>query len=154
MKLTSKFLIIGLMVFTIGFSANNCAFSSTDDLKIGIVDIPQVISKSAQVEALRKEQMKKAEEFKKFVDKAKADIDKQPTEDKKRELAAKYEKQIAAKQDANAKEYTQKLSEIDKNIATVINQKAKERGYDLIFAKGTLLYGGEDITEMISKSIK
>ena len=153
MKFNSKFLVVGLVALGIGLGTNNLAFSETD-LKIGIVDIPQVVSKSAQVEALKKEQIKKAEDFKKFVDKAKADISKQTTDDKKRELAAKYEKQIADRQAAEAKEYTKKLSEIDKNISATINSTARARGYDLIFAKGTLLYGGEDITEMISKSVK
>lgn len=149
----SKLLIVSLAALVIGFGTTNLAFSQ-NDLKIGIVDIPQVVSKSAQVEALKKEQIKKAEDFKKFVDKAKADISKQTTDDKKRELAAKYEKQIADRQAAEAKEYTKKLAEIDKNISTTIDQTAKAKGYDLIFAKGTLLYGGEDITEMVSKAVK
>ncbi len=149
----SKLLIVGLVALGIGLGTTNLAFSQ-NDLKIGIVDIPQVVSKSAQVEVLKKEQIKKAEDFKKFVDKAKADISKQTTDDKKRELAAKYEKQIADRQAAEAKEYTRKLAEIDKNISATIDQTAKAKGYDLVFAKGTLLYGGEDITEMVSKAVK
>lgn len=149
-----RLLIAMAVLFTLGFSANNYAFCENANLKIGIVDIPQVVSKSAQVEALKKEQIKKAEDFRNYIEKAKADVAKQTSDDKRRELAQKYEKEIAARQAAETKEYAKKLADIDKNISNTITQKAKEQGYDMVFAKGTILYGGEDITDMISKSVK
>ncbi len=149
-----RLLIAMAVVFTLGFSADNYGFCENANLKIGIVDIPQVVSKSSQVEALKKEQIKKAEDFRNYIEKAKADVAKQTSDDKRRELTLKYEKEIAARQAAEAKEYAKKLADIDKNISTTITQKAKEQGYDMVFAKGTILYGGEDITDMISKSVK
>ena len=155
MKLDLRLILVGVLAFTLGLSANNYAVSQENaKLKIGIVDIPQVVSSSAQVEALKKEQIKKAEDFKLFIDKAKLDVQKQTSDEKRKELAAKYEKEISARQAAETKEYAKKLSELDKNISDTIAKKAKEQGYDMVFAKGTILYGGEDITSMISKAVK
>lgn len=155
MKLDLRLLLVGVLAFGIGLSANNYAVSQEKaNLKIGIVDIQTVVSKSAQVEALKKEQIKKADDFRNFVEKAKSDVMKQTSEDKQKELAKKYEKEITARQTAEAKDYTKKLAEIDKSISNTIALKAKEQGYDMVFAKGTILYGGEDITDMISKAVK
>ena len=155
MKLDLRLLLVGVLAFGIGLSANNYAVSQEKaNLKIGIVDIQTVVSKSAQIEALKKEQIKKADDFRNFVEKAKSDVMKQTSEDKQKELAKKYEKEITARQTAEAKDYTKKLAEIDKSISNTIALKAKEQGYDMVFAKGTILYGGEDITDMISKAVK
>lgn len=155
MKLDLRLLLVGVLAFGIGLSANNYAISQEKaNLKIGIVDIQAVVSKSAQVEALKKEQIKKADDFRNFVEKAKSDVMKQTSEGKQKELAKKYEKEITARQTAEAKDYTKKLAEIDKSISNTIALKAKEQGYDMVFAKGTILYGGEDITDMISKAVK
>ena len=47
-----------------------------------------------------------------------------------------------------------KLAEVDKNISAVIAQKAKAASYDMVIAKGVVLYGGSDITAEVAKSVK
>ena len=44
--------------------------------------------------------------------------------------------------------------EIDKNIKAQVAQKAKEMNYNVVLPKNIVLYGGEDITDKIAKSIK
>ena len=66
----------------------------------------------------------------------------------------KYEKELSAKREANAKVYKTKLEAIDKTISATINNYAKTNGYDLVIVKGAVLYGGDDITEAVSKVVK
>ncbi len=122
--------------------------------KVAVVDIQKVVNKSAQVQALKKEQAAKRKELVQFINNAKADIKKQTDPAKKQELVKKYDKELAAKRQANAKQYQQKLAAIDKSITASIVAQAKAMGYDLVIAKGVVLYGGDDITDEISKSIK
>ncbi len=85
---------------------------------------------------------------------ARADVEKQKTQEGKEKLAKKYDSDFQKKQQAIQKDYTDKLQSIDKDISGVIAKTAKDKGYDVVLAKGVVLYGGEDITNAISKLIK
>lgn len=122
--------------------------------KVGVIDVQKVVNKSAQVQALKKEQEAKTKELGQFVKKANDEIKAQTDEKKKQELVKKYEKELSAKREANAKAYKTKLEAIDKTISATINNYAKTNGYDLVIVKGAVLYGGEDITEAVSKVVK
>ena len=40
------------------------------------------------------------------------------------------------------------------NIGNVVKERSKAMGYDIVFNKSAVLYGGEDITSSIQKYIK
>lgn len=122
--------------------------------KIAVVDVQKVVNKSAQVQALKKEQKAKKEELVKFINTARADVNKQTDPKKKEELTKKYDKELAAKREANAKAYKTKLQAIDKSISATITAQAKAMGYDMVLTKGVVLYGGDDITDAITKVVK
>ena len=65
-----------------------------------------------------------------------------------------YNKELNVRKDAIDKEYVQKISNIDKEITTLIKTRAKEANYDLILTKGSVLDGGVDITSEIVKELK
>ena len=52
------------------------------------------------------------------------------------------------------KSYAAKLTAIDNNISKQIETQAKAAGYDIVLAKGAVLYGGSDITEAVKKAVK
>ncbi len=142
-------------IFALGLLLFICAnLVQADVKKVAVVDIQKVVTKSAQVQALKKEQDTKKKELASFIKKAGEDIKKQTDPAKKKSLAASYDKQLKAKQDANAKAYKTKLETIDKNINATIIQQAKAMGYDLVLTKGVVLYGGDDITEAVLKVVK
>lgn len=143
-----KILSLGLFIFL-------CVnFVQADVKKVAIVDIQKVVNKSAQVQALKRDREAKNKELANFIKKAGEDIKKQTDPAKKKTLAANFDKQLKAKQDANAKAYKTKLEMIDKSINATIVQQAKAMGYDLVLTKGVVLYGGDDITEAILKVVK
>lgn len=122
--------------------------------KIAVVDIQKVVTNSLQVQALKKEQETKKKELIAFIKKAEAEVKTQTDSSKQKALAEKYDKQIKLKQESIVKSYQKRLEAIDKNINAVIIQHAKTMGYDIVLAKGVVLYGGDDITDAVIKVVK
>ena len=56
--------------------------------------------------------------------------------------------------ESNTKTYKTKLAAIDKSISDVISADAKAKGYNLVLSKGSVLVGGDDITEAIVAKVK
>ena len=153
MKNRLKFLAAGIVAFTLGFSLNNIAMSDMTS-KIAVVDVQQVVSVSSQVLALKKEQEAKGKELVKFVEKARKEVAATTDVKKKQALEDKYNKELAKKKEAMDKNYTTKLEAIDKSISEKIAAQAKEGGFDVVLAKGVVLYGGTDLTEAVKKAVK
>ena len=122
--------------------------------KVAVVDVNAVVSKSAQVQALKKEQQTKLQELQKWLNNARTDVAKQSTDENKQKLAKKYDAEFAKKQEAIKKNYATKLQAIDKSITATIATEAKAKNYNLVLSKGMVLYGGDDITASISKVVK
>lgn len=152
--MNSKILASACLVIGIVIGANNFAMSDVKSSQIAVVDVPAIVAKSAQVKALKDEQTKKAQELKKWLDTVNADVQKQSTEANKQKLLKKYNEELAKKKEVNVKEYTKKLSAIDASISATIAAQAKAKGYDIVIAKSSVLYGGDDITAEIAKIVK
>ncbi len=150
-----KFLMVGVSTFVIGLSVSNFAMSDVPpSYKIAVVDVPKVVNSSSQVAALKKEQQAKAQEIVKFVEKARKDVAATTDANKKKALEDKYNKELNKKKADMDKNYATKLSAIDTNISNKINEQAKAGNYNIVLAKGVVLYGGEDITDTIIKAVK
>ena len=130
------------------------AFADTNMGKVGIVDVPKVVASSTQVKKLKDERAKKMEELAKWIETAKKDIDAQKTDADREKLVKKYDNELAKKREANDKDYSQKLINIDNSISQSISNYAKTNGYNVVFAKTVVLYGGTDITNEIIKIVK
>lgn len=150
-----KLLAAVAAAFAIGFSANNFAMSDVpSNFKVAVVDVQQVVASSAQVKALKKEQQAKTEEIIKYIDKARKDVASVSDEKKKKALEDKYNKELVTKRETLEKDYATKLQAIDKNISSTIETQAKAKNYNVVLAKGVVLYGGDDITADIVKIVK
>ena len=154
MKIDSKVLSIGCLVLGLVLGSSNFAMSNMTPQKIAVVDVPAIVAKSAQVKTLKDEQAKKAQDLAKWLETVNADVKKQSTEANKQKLLKKYNEELAKKKEANTKEYTKKLAAIDASISSTIAAQAKAKGYDIVLAKSTVLYGGDDITAEIAKIVK
>ena len=122
--------------------------------RIAVVDVQAVVSKSAQVQALKKEQQAKMQDLEKWLKTAQTDVEKQQTKEGKEKLLKKYNAEFAKKKEAIAKDYAARLQAVDKSITETISTTAKTKGYNMVISKGVVVYGGDDITADVQKSVK
>ena len=150
--------IVKLIVVSLCFmlTAANCPnVLAASDFKYATVDVQKVVSSSKQVNALRDEQNAKMRELSEFVQKANKQLSETADQTKKAELEKKLNAELNAKKTKMDKTYATKLEAIDKNISNVIANVAKQKGYDLVLAKGVVLYGaGTDITNDVILIVK
>lgn len=139
--------------FAVGLGFNSVAMSA-GTMKVAVVNVQQVVEKSAQVNALKKEQETKLKDLQNWLTVVKNDVEKQQTQAGKEKLIAKYDAEFAKKQQAIRDNYATKLSAIDTSISATIATEAKTLGYDLVLAKSIVLFGGSDITEAVAKKVK
>ncbi len=147
---------LGLLAVSL-LAAGCLSFNSAvmaKDFTVAVVDVPQVVTSSAQVQALKKEQQAKAEELVKFIENARKDVASITDSSKKKVAEEKYSKELQTKKEKIELEYASKLKAIDASISKQIETQAKAQGYDVVLSKGVVLYGGKDITSEIVKVVK
>ena len=154
MKKQIKVLALLAFAFGLGFGSANIAMSDAYAPSIAVVNVDKILNSSAQVSALKKDQEKKALELKNWIKTAQDDVDKQTTPQAKQATRVKYEKQLAAKREANNKAFASRLATIDKSVTNTISNYAKAKGYPVVIAKSVVIYGGTDITSEVSKLVK
>ena len=124
------------------------------DQRIAVVDVQAVVSKSAQVQALKKEQQSKMQDLEKWLSTAQADVQKQQTKEGKEKLLKKYNTEFAKKKETIAKDYAARLQAVDKSITDTIATQARLKGYNMVISKGVVVFGGDDITADVQKVVK
>ena len=141
-------LVITALAFVLGYSVNNIAISDTTP-KVAVIDISQIASNSSAVKNLKSAQEKKMSEIQKTLDQAKAtDPAKIST------LQEKYRNKVNEQKLAMDTEYNKQMTKIDSDIKAVIIEKSRNLNYDLVLPKNVVFFGGDDITDLISKEIK
>ena len=113
------------------------------DDKIAVVDLQQIVSNSSQVKQLKQEHSRKIADLDKIIINARGEISNEKDPAKVLLLEDKYMKEFNTKKEA-----------LEKNIKGEISKKAQKDGYDYVFAKSVVLYGGKDITNEISANVK
>ena len=139
-----KFLILALLMSGISVYAED----------IAVVDLGRIVENSSQVKQLKQEHSKKLADLDKIIVNARGEIANEKDPAKVLMLEDKYMKEFNTNREALEREYNNKLIAIEKNIKNEINKKAQNGGYDYVFAKSVVLYGGKDITSELLNSIK
>ena len=124
------------------------------ECNIAVVDLQKVVDNSAQVRTLKNEHSAKIKELNGIITKAQEEIAKQTDTKKIVEIQDKYTNQFNSKKAEIDKMYAAKLAEIESQIKSEIAKKAQKDGYEFVFAKSVVLYGGKDITSEISETVK
>ena len=121
---------------------------------IAVVDLQKIVDNSTQVQLLKREHENKISELNKIILSAQKEIEKENDINKMMATEEKFRKEFNDKKSKLDEDYSKKLSEIENSIKKSIHNKAKEKGYEYVFAKSVLLYGGDDLTGEVLKSIK
>ena len=154
MKKSLLTLALCSFAFGLGFGLNNIAFSDVQASKVAYVNVGKLLGASKVLKSAEEAKAKQTQDMLKWYDTASADIRKQSTPARKQALIKKYEAQLTQKKKNIRDNYAKKVSQVDKQLDTVISQKAKAMGYDLVFRKDSLLYGGTDITASVLPLVK
>lgn len=142
-----KKLLLPLVLILSGLSV----FASEE---IAVVDLGRIVENSAQVKQLKQEHSKKIAELDRIIVNARGEISNEKDPAKVLMLEDKYMKEFNTNRDALERDYNNKLSVIEKNIKSEISKRAQKDGYEYVFAKSVVLYGGKDITAELLNSIK
>ena len=153
MKKNIWFFVACVLFFCIGYNLNDTAVSF-QKYKVAVVDIPEILSHSSQIQDLKRSQDKELEELNTLISKAQNELLNENDKTKLLQKEASYREQIETKKVAMDKKYNEKLEKINNNIKTIISSEAKKSHYNLVLPTSMVISGGEDITAEIVKKIK
>ena len=153
MKNNIWFVIACILVFCVGYNINDVAISFPR-YKVAVIDIPEVMSKSTELQELKRAQDKDMEELNTLISKAQNEHINEQNRTKFIQKEAEYRKQIETKKKDLDTKYATKLVKINDNIKNLISKEAKKANYNLVLPTGMVISGGEDITASVVKNIK
>lgn len=147
--------ILILFGFIVSFMLGACAVvnATSMPLKIATIDIVAIARGSNEVAALRLYENKEREALSAYMQKAKAEVLKEKDKTKQTQLQKKHIQVYKTKQNKLQSHIAKKSNAIDKKIYDSIKTYADTKGYNLVFSKSALIYGGEDISAEIIKVI-
>ena len=119
----------------------------------GVVDIQWLVSHIKEVQILRQEHQANLAALQQWVKAANAEIAAQSVSEDKNSLAQKYQQELSQKQQAMQQNHLQKVQAVDANLSKLIADVAKKENLDYVFAKGTLVFGGQDITQKVADAM-
>ena len=146
-----KILLTALLLFTLTMGMYGVVNAA--EQKIATIDIQRVVSQSAKVQALNKEQEKKILELEKWIEVVKKEVDKQQTQEGKEKLLNKYRTTYEQKKNSIILDGQTKMQNIMNGISDTIAAQAKAKGYTMIITKAVVVYSEEDITDAVIKEI-
>ncbi len=147
------FVVACVLVFCVGYNINDVAISFPR-YKVAVIDIPEVMSKSTELQELKRAQDKDMEELNILISKAQNELINEQNRSKFAQKEAEYRKQIETKKKDIDNKYATRLVKINENIKTLISKEAKKANYNLVLPTGMVISGGEDITASVLKNMK
>ena len=147
------FVIACVLVFCVGYNLNDVAISFTR-YKVAVIDISEVMSKSTELQDLKRAQDKDMEDLNILISKAQNELINEQNRTKFIQKEAEYRRQIETKKKDIDKKYATKFVKINDNIKNLIVKEAKKASYNLVLPTGMVISGGEDITESVVKNMK
>jgi Skp family chaperone for outer membrane proteins len=147
------FVIACVLVFCVGYNLNDVAISFPR-YKVAVIDIPEVMSKSSELQELKRAQDKDMEELNILISKAQNELINEQNRTKFAQKEVEYRKQIETKKKDIDKKYASKFVKINDNIKNLISKEAKKSNYNLVLPTGMVISGGEDITASVLKNMK
>ena len=146
--------LMTLLMFTIPMLPAFCDNNPLESCNIAVVDYDKIAKSSQKYMALKKYQTQKTKELQDFMRTARENTALEKNDAKRAELQQKYNAEYKARKAEIEQYYSSKIKEIDSSINAKIQEKARTLGYSLVLSKRGVLYGGEDITNIVEEGIK
>ena len=143
--------LVILAAFALGFALCCLCCSSS---RIATIDVARIAASSSALAKLNQKQQQDMAELQKWIKEAQADVKKQKSKQQRDELTKKYDEELMQKQQTLQQEYSATLKAIDTEISSLIEKKAKSKGYGVVLAKDSVVTGGKDITDDILELMK
>ncbi len=153
MKNNMWFVVACVLVFFVGYSMNDVAVSFPK-YKVAVIDVPTVLSKSSELQELKRVQDKEMKELNTLISKAQNELLNEPDRTKLIQKESQYRSQIETKKKSMDEKYNSKLVKINNDIRSLISKEAKKSNYNLVLPTGMVISGGDDITENVLKQVK
>ena len=147
------FVVACVLIFCVGYNINDVAISFPR-YKVAVIDVPEVMAKSSELQELKRAQDKDMEELNILISKAQNELINEQNRTKFIQKESDYRKQIETKKKDIDKKYSAQLIKINNNIKTLISKEAKKANYNLVLPTGMVISGGEDITASVLKNVK
>ena len=147
------FVVACVLVFCVGYNLNDVAISFPR-YKVAVIDISEVMSKSTELQELKRAQDKDMEELNILISKAQNELINEQNRTKFAQKEAEYRKQIETKKKDIDKKYSEKFVKANDNIKNMILKESKKANYNLVLPIGMVISGGEDITASVLKNMK
>lgn len=119
----------------------------------GVVDIQWLVNHIKEVQILRQEYQANLAALQQWVKAANTEIAAQNIPEDKNALVQKYQVELNQKQQIMQQSHLQKMQIVDANLNKLIADVAKKEKLDYVFAKGALIFGGQDITQKIADAM-
>ena len=132
------FVVACVLVFCVGYNINDVAISFPR-YKVAVIDIPEVMSKSTELQELKRAQNKDMEELNILISKAQNELINEQNRSKFAQKEAEYRKQIETKKKDIDNKYATRLVKINENIKTLISKEAKKANYNLVLPTGMVI---------------
>lgn len=133
-----------LMFAQIGFASD----------KIGVVDIQKLVNNSNAVRMLKQEHNSQMQSLNSIITEAQSAISKENDPQKIIALQDKYNSEFNKRKEIIDSQYKARLSAIEDSLRKDIIKSAKNNNYDFVIAKSMVFYGGDDITDIVSKDLR
>ncbi len=147
------FVVACVLVFCVGYNLNDVAISFPR-YKVAVIDVSEVMSKSTELQELKRAQDKDMEELNILISKAQNELINEQNRTKFAQKEAEYRKQIETKKKDIDKKYSEKFVKANDNIKNMILKESKKANYNLVLPTGMVISGGEDITASVLKNMK
>lgn len=128
--------------------------NSSSSNRIAMIDVDRIVAKSTLVKRLKAEHDKKNKEIERWLKNVKKQLEKPDSKDVQVKLIKRYDEEFAQKKEEAAQIFREKLKEVNAQITSQISEIAKANNYDIVLSKAVVVFGCDDITEIIEKQIK
>lgn len=153
MKNNMWIIVACVVCFLVGYSTNDVAVSFPK-YKVAVVDIPQILEKSTDLQNLKSSQEKQMNEINTLISKAQNEIANEQDRNKITQMESKYRKEIEDKKLAMDEDYNKNMIKITNKVKTLVSQEAKKTNYNLVLPTGMVISGGDDITQNVIHNMK